>query len=211
MFHNNEKDYESKLTKEVIRDNFRIVSEMEPVKVIYDNCLDWFDGDTANQIKKYLQSIGGEVVSEYGIILLSNKSAKSILNHRFSKLKACGIGAIKEVVENGKCLYYKRKYKGRNNDRLNIAAPIIIEMGAFKGEYVMGVAIDVSPTTNRAQLIELVLDNIKGESYDFPISIKVPTQVEDSPYMLTLLQQVIDVKNGKLTLDQVTAIGIDSK
>ena len=75
----------------------------------------------------------------------------------------------------------------------------------------MGVAIDVSPTTNRAQLIELVLDNIKGESYDFPISIKVPTQVEDSPYMLTLLQQVIDVKNGKLTLDQVTAIGIDSK
>ena len=74
----------------------------------------------------------------------------------------------------------------------------------------MGVAVDISQTTNRVQLIELVL-NKERESYGTTIGIKPTHGVEDSPSTITLLQQVIDVKNGKLTLDQVTAIGIDSK
>ena len=46
---------------------------------------------------------------------------------------------------------------------------------------------------------------------DATISNQMPTHGKSSPSMLTLLQQVIDVKNGTRTLDQVTAIGIDSK
>ena len=46
---------------------------------------------------------------------------------------------------------------------------------------------------------------------DATIDNELPTHGKSSPSILTLLQQVIDVKNRSLDLDQVTAIGIDSK
>ena len=184
---------------------------MSPVKVINEKELDHFRGDTFTQIKELFQTYNGSAKSEFGEILLSKKSAKTILNHKFNKLKAYGLGAIKEVIENGKVIYYCSNYKNRQKDRIDIAAPITISKGDCAGEYIMGVAIDFSSTSNRAELIELALDNKEGESHDCPIGEKPPTQVEDSPSMLTLLQQVVEVKNGTRDLDQVTAIGIDSE
>ena len=67
---------------------------------------------------------------------------------------------------------------------------------------------DIS-TTNRANILEMALE--KENFMDATIDNELPTHGKSSPSILTLLQQVIDVKNGIRTLDQVTAIGIDSK
>ena len=71
----------------------------------------------------------------------------------------------------------------------------------------MGVAVEIYSASNRATLIELAIEK---EPYGL-LSSKMTTHRSDSPSILTLLQQVIDVKNGRLSLDQVTAIGIDSE
>ena len=78
-----------------------------------------------------------------------------------------------------------------------------------EGRYMMGVSVEVTHNNNSVELIEVVIE--KGESTD-SLDTEVSSPVDyDSPSVLTLLQQVIDVKNGTMTLDQVTAIGIDSK
>ncbi|MBR2213599.1 MAG: hypothetical protein IJ889_04085 [Eubacterium sp.] len=210
MFHNDEINYESKLTEEVIRNNFKIVAEMEAVASLKEKILDKYYGNTTNQLKECFHNFGKEVLTEYGVVFLSNKAAKSINNHRFNELKAWGIGAIKQVLENGKALFYRTNYKKENKNRLFIVAPVVILEGKYIGHYMMGVAVDISQTTNRVQLIELVL-NKEGESYGTTIGKKPTHGVEDSPSTITLLQQVIAVKNGTLDLDQVTAIGIDSE
>ena len=211
MFRKYEKDYASKLTEEEIRKNFKIVAEMEPVKNVEKKVLKDNNISPNIQMIEYISSLNRVVTSEYGDILLTKKTAKDIVTvkHGFNELKAWGSSALKEVIENGKAIYYKKKYKDSNNDRLDIAAPIYIKKGIFKGYYIMAVAIIVSPTTNRASLIELALK--KENPLDATFSNQVHTHGSDSPSMLTLLQQVIDVKNGTRTLDQVTAIGIDSK
>ena len=76
-------------------------------------------------------------------------------------------------------------------------------------DYMMGIAVEVTRNSNRVHLVEVALE--KGEptkSFDTKVS---PSFNNDSPSALTLLQQVIDVKNGKLSLDDVSAVGIDSK
>ena len=211
MLQKDKKDYESKLTEEEIRKNFKIVAEMKPVKIIFENVLNRYKGLLHEQIKQFFKDLGKHNNSEYGDILLSNKSAKdlSTRKHGFNKIKAWGIGAIKETLEFGKAIYYKEDYKGKEKDRLVIAAPVEIGEGPFRGKYIMGVSVEVSSTTNRANILEMALE--KENFMDATIDNELPTHGKSSPSILTLLQQVIDVKNGKLTLDQVTAIGIDSK
>lgn len=211
MFHKYEKDYVSKLTEEEIRKNFKIVAEMKPVKIIFENVLNRYKGLLHEQIKQFFKDLGKHNNSEYGDILLSNKSAKdlSTRKHGFNKIKAWGIGAIKETLEFGKAIYYKEDYKGKEKDRLVIAAPVEIGEGPFRGKYIMGVSVEVSSTTNRANILEMALE--KENFMDATIDNELPTHGKSSPSILTLLQQVIDVKNGTLDLDQVTAIGIDSK
>ena len=211
MLQKDKKDYESKLTEEEIRKNFKIVAEMKPVKIIFENILNRYKGLLHEQIKQFFEDLGKHNNSEYGDILLSNKSAKDISTrkHGFNKIKAWGIGAIKETLEFGKAIYYKEDYKGKEKDRLVIAAPVEIGEGPFMGKYIMGVSVEVSSTTNRANILEMALE--KENFMDATIDNELPTHGKSSPSILTLLQQVIDVKNGIRTLDQVTAIGIDSK
>ena len=205
----NEEDYKSKLTEEVIRNNFKIVAEMDNVAFLKEKVLDKYYGNTTNQLKECFHDFGKEVLTEYGVVYLSNKAAKSLNNHKFNELKAWGVGAIKQVLENGKALFYRTNYKHGNKNRLLTVAPVVILEGKYIGHYMMGVAVDISQTTNRVQLIELVL-NKEGESYGTTIGQKPTHGVEDSPSTITLLQQLIAVKNGKLSIDQVTVIGIDS-
>ena len=211
MFHNNEKDYESKLTKEVIRNNFGVVAEMENVKTIKEDVLKISEGKTlVKKIENYFNSINNKSISaEYGEFDFENTSAKSIVHHSFNALKGNSLGALSETLKYGKVISYKTNYKGKNNDRMLVAAPIRIGFGANKGNYIMGVSVDVSQNSNRVELIEVTLE--KGESPNGFNTNVYPAVNCDSPSVLTLLQQVIDVKNGKLSLDQVTAIGIDSK
>ncbi len=211
MFQKYEKDYVSKLTEEEIRKNFKIVAEMKPVKIIFENVLNRYKGLLHEQIKQFFKDIGKHNNSEYGDILLSNKSAKdlSTRKHGFNKIKAWGISAIKETLEFGKAIYYKEDYKGKEKDRLVIAAPVEIGEGPFRGKYIMGVSVEVSSTTNRANILEMALE--KENFMDATIDNELPTHGKSSPSILTLLQQVIDVKNGTRSLDKVTAIGIDSK
>ena len=211
MFRKYEKDYASKLIEEEIRKNFKIVAEMEPVKSICENPLNKYEGLLHEQIQKYFEYLGKYNHSEYGEVLLSKKSAKDISakNHGFNKTKAWGISGIKETIKFGKAIYYKENYKGKEKDRLVIAAPIKINKGPYRGNYVMGVSVEVSSTTRRANILEMALE--KENFMDATISNQMPTHGKSSPSMLTLLQQVIDVKNGTRTLDQVTAVGIDSK
>ena len=208
MFQKYEKDYVSKLTEEVIRNNFKIVAEMEPVAIIRKKVLDRYEGKPNKQILDYFKELDKVAISNYGEVLLTRKSADEIVFHSLTSLKAEGLGAIKEVLENGKAIYYKTNYKGLDKDRLDIAAPISIEKGQNKGNYIMAVGVVVTPPSNRVSLVELAIEK---EPYDSTISNQLPTHGSGSSSILTLLQQVIDVKNGTLSLDQVTTIGIDSK
>ena len=202
--------YYGKVTEDAIRLNFKDVSEMKPVKIVQEKIL--IDSSILPdiQIKHFITKIGRVAISEYGDVLLTNKTAKDIITkkHGFNELKAWGVSALKEVVEQGKAIFYKNSYKGSKNARLDIAAPIKIARGEYKGNYIMAVAVIVSSTTNRASLFELAIQ--KENPLDATFDNKVCTHGSDSPSMLTLLQQVIEVKNGTRTLDQVTAIGIDS-
>ena len=96
----NEEDYKSKLTEEVIRNNFKIVAEMNQVAFLKEKVLDKYYGNTTNQLKECFHDFGKEVLTEYGVVYLSNKAAKSLNNHKFNELKAWGVGAIKQVLEN---------------------------------------------------------------------------------------------------------------
>lgn len=193
-------------TAKTIRSNFAKVAKMNCVKTIYSNPLNNYIGKPSDQLKEYLRSIGNIAMSKYGLVYLSNKSARDIIFHSFTGLKAYGVSAIKEVLENGSAIYYK-SYYDHNSDRLVISAPVEIAKGMFKGKYIMGVAVEIYSVSNRATLIELAIEK---EPYGL-LSSKMTTHRSDSPSILTLLQQVIDVKNGKLSLDKVTAIGIDSE
>ena len=208
MFRKYEKDYASKLTEEEIRKNFKIVAEMEPVRNIRENVLDRYEGKPDKQLIQYFDSLNRRVITEYGEVGLTKKSAKDINHHSLTKLKAYGVDALISVLKKGKVIYYKKDYKKTGKDRLDIAAPVEISKGLLEGKYIMGVAVIVSPASKRVSLLELAIEK---ESYEATIGNKLPTHGSDSSSMLTLLQQVIDVKNGTRTLDQVTAIGIDSK
>lgn len=210
MFQNNEEDYTSKLTEDVIRNNYIIVAEMEPVKTIKEDIIKNYNGiNLTEKIKSYFKTFNNQVYSKaYGWFTLSNSSAKSIVHHSFNRLKGYSLSALNEVLQEGSVLYYKQNYKSKK-DRMLVAAPIEIDIDKNEGRYIMGVSVEVTHNHNSVELIEVVIE--KGESTDsFDTEVSSPVN-NDSPSVLTLLQQVIDVKNGTMTLDQVTAIGIDSK
>lgn len=201
---------ETKVNEDVIRNNFKYVAEMKPVKKITENVLNNYDGLLDKQIEQYFSSVGEKTFSNYGEVSLGVKSAKAISakTHGFNKIKAWGISGIKETLENGKAIFYKKNYPSNGKDRLTIAAPVSIVKGDHKGNYMLGISIDVSPTTNKATMIEMALE--KENLMDATIGKKMPTHGKGFPSILTLLQQVIDVKNGKLDLKDVSATGIDS-
>ncbi|MBR3173649.1 MAG: hypothetical protein IKF24_03855 [Eubacterium sp.] len=202
-------DYE-KVTTSAILNNFYEVAVMEVVKTVKEDAIGKYQGkNLTEKIKGYFHSFDQTLFNdEYGEFLLSNSSAKSIVHHSFNKVKGYALNAVKEVLQSGKAIFYKQNYKN-NKDRMLIVAPIEICIGKNQGKYMMGVSVEVTHNNNSVELIEVVIE--KGESTDsFDTIVSSPVN-NDSPSILTLLQQVIDVKNGKLSLDKVTAIGIDSE
>lgn len=198
------------VTEKVIRNNFETVSKMKAVKKINSDVLKDFDGRLLTQIEKYFNSFDNKTFNnEYGDFVLKNTSAKNIVFHNFNELKGYSLGAIREVLNNGKALYYKTNYNNKlGKDRMLIVAPITIDAKKYEGDYMMGVSIDVTSSSNSVELVEVALE--KGEptnGFDTEVS---PSVNNGSPSVLSILKQVIDVKNGKLKLDDVTAIGIDS-
>ena len=209
MFQKYEKDYLSKLTEEEIRKNFKTVAEMEPVKTITDDILKKYKGTLLDSIKQLFDEIGNNAINkEYGELSFYNTSAKNLISHSPTKLKNIALGALKEVLENGKVLYYKKDYKQTEKDRMDIVAPVIIRCDEYSNNYMMGVGIIISDSSKKVSLVEIIVEGELTNGFDTIVS---PSVNNNSPSMLTLLQQVIDVKNGTRTLDQVTAIGIDSK
>lgn len=200
-----------KVMVKTIRENFEIVADMQTVKIVNKNVLKEEKGKTlVKKVEGYFNSLNNRLFSdEYGWFSYEKTSAKSVVHHGFNSLKGVSLGAVDDVLKKGRVISYKRKYKGKNNDRMLIAAPIRINFGHNKGDYIMGVSIDVSLNSNRVELIEVALE--KGESPNGFNTKVYPAVNCDSPSVLTLLQQVVEVKNGKRDLDQVTAIGIDSK
>ena len=199
-----------KVTIKTVRQNFKKVADMQIVKILEKDVLKDEKGKTlVKKVEAYFNSLNNSSFSEeYGWFSYENTSAKSVVHHSFNSLKGISLGAIDDVLKKGRVISYQRKYKGKNNDRMLVAAPIKIDFGHNKGKYIMGVSVDVSLNSNRVELVEVALE--KGESPNGFNTKVYPAVNCDSPSVLTLLQQVIEVKNGKRNLDQVTAIGIDS-
>lgn len=200
-----------KVLVKTVRQNFRIVADMQIVKIVNKDVLKEEKGKTlVKKVEGYFDSLNNRSFSyEYGWFSYENTSAKSVVHHGFNSLKGISLGAVDDVLKKGRVISYKRKYKGKNNDRMLIAAPIRINFGHNKGDYIMGVSIDVSLNSNRVELIEVALE--KGESPNGFNTNVYPAVNCDSPSVLTLLQQVVEVKNGTRDLNHVIAIGIDSK
>ena len=95
----------SKVTVGVIKFNYRVIADMRCVKKIDNNPLDKYVGRPSDQLKQYFQSIGNAAISEYGLVNLSKKSARDFIFHSFNGLKAFGVCAVKEVLEQGKAIY----------------------------------------------------------------------------------------------------------
>ena len=204
-----EEDYKSKLTEEVIRNNFKIVAEMEPVKYLNYDVLKQYDGSLLDNIKTFFKKLGNSITNtEYGELSFYNSSAKDLISHTPTELKNIALGALKEVLENGKVLYYKRNYKQTKKDRMDIVAPIVINYESYAGNCVMGVGIVVTESSKKVSLVEIIIEGELTNGFDACAS---PSVINNSPSMINVLQQVIAVKNGALDLDQVTAIGKDSE
>lgn len=209
MFQKNTKEHELKLAEEVIRNNFKIVAGMKPVKYLNYDVLKQYEGSLLDSIKKYFKDLDNNIINkEYGKLSFYNTSAKDLISHSPTELKIIALGALKEVLENGKVLYYKTNYKQTNKDRMDIVAPIVINYGLYTGDYMMGVGIVVTESSKKVSLVEIIIEGELTNGFDACAS---PSVINNSPSMINVLQEVIAVKNGKLSLDQVTAIGIDSE
>lgn len=205
-----------RITTEAIRRNFKEVADMKSLGLAYEDVLEEYGNMMLDEkIQRFFNKIGKVVVNGlYGKFTLSKKSSKNIASHYFTNEMGYAIGQIDKVLRKGRALFYERKYKGKSFDRILIAAPIEIKTDQMikEKECIMGVAANINKANNTLNNVNIYIIE-EGRTPHSPSTTdnQSSTSGVARPSIVRLLQEVVDVKNGRLSLDKVTAIGIDSK
>lgn len=126
-----------------LQENMRLVQKMNPVARLRGN--EFKMGKTLKaDVKKYYASIGGAAHSPlFGQIILSNSGIKDSLGHGMGPVKAVMYHAVPNVISDGKMIDYRDNWKKRGYDTALIAAPVSIKEGEYKGDYWVGVILNL--------------------------------------------------------------------
>lgn len=127
----------------VIQENMRLIQNMKPVSRLVGN--EFQMGKTLkSDVKKYYDSIGGAANSPlFGRIILNKAAIKDSLGHGLGPVKAIMYHAVPNIISDGKMIDYHDNWKGRGYDTALIAAPVTIEEGEYKGDYWVGVILNL--------------------------------------------------------------------
>lgn len=194
------------ITESDIYKNINAVIDMEPVSVLNDTEFSAiFENDGIKELKKrvsvYYEEIGGYVHNkDIGDVLLSKRGVKDDVGHGIGKTKSDAFKTVPDVIEKGKIIQAKRNWKGRKYDSVVIAAPVEIN----SSEYLEGVVIkrDVKSKNQGLYVHEVLLQKNSSKKVQ-PGGLASKTSPSQFATINNLLQNIIDVKNGDLSREEL--------
>lgn len=181
--------------EDAVLQGIQTVAGMEPVAAVQGTEFAKGEVDLVTQVTNYFDSLGNMVFNpQLGDVKLSRSGAKSDIAHGIGRKKAAAFAAVPSVLENGRVIDYQTNWKGRGYDTAVVAAPITIQ-----GEtYLAGVVLTRSQKENSFYLHEVLLTE-KGTTPFKTGGRKSGNPGGDVPSVLSLLQQVQEVKNNRST------------
>ncbi|MBE5035713.1 peptidoglycan DD-metalloendopeptidase family protein [Gallibacter intestinalis] len=197
------------ITKSDIEKNINTVIDMKPVSVLNDTEFSTiFENKGIKELKKrvsaYYEEIGGYAHSQdIGDVSLRKRSVTDDVGHGIGKTKADAFKTVPDVIEKGKIIQAKRNWKGRKYDSVVIAAPVEIN----GSEYLEGVVIkrDVKSKNQGLYVHEVLLQKNSSKKVQLG-GLASKTSPSQFATVNSLLQNIIDVKNGDLSREKLYKI-----
>ena len=109
--------------------NLTQLEQMETVAVIKGTEVSFGTSRKENiaNVAAYFDSLGNRVErSEFGTVELTAKGARTTIQHGNSAAKQAAVGAIPEIIKNGRQIGYEKNWQGRGYDTYVFAAPVEI-------------------------------------------------------------------------------------
>ena len=189
--------------------NIQQVAQMDSVVTLDGNEFEVGGTELRQQVSDYFESIGGVASNPIlGDVALTKKGAKSSLAHGIGNGKAVAFAAVPSVIENGQIVDVQKNWKGRGYDTFVIAAPVTIEGGKSAGEYYCGVVVKRAAESQQYYVHEVVLANEEGANVAVQPTVRpnessVALGGAKAPSVNSILQRVLDVKQGKMSANAV--------
>ncbi|WP_428259609.1 peptidoglycan DD-metalloendopeptidase family protein [Gallibacter sp. Marseille-QA0791] len=128
------------ITRSEILQNMKTVTDMSPVVTLDGSGFEKQEGRPLSQA--VMDYYGGKEFyvnnSTLGEVKVGKRGIKSGVQHKLYGSKIDGFKGLREVISNGKIINVTENYSGNENDRVMIAAPIMIG----DEEYYMGVVVN---------------------------------------------------------------------
>lgn len=153
------------------------------------------------QINEYYDSIGNVAHNkEFGDITLDNKSIKDDIAHGIGRDKVISFKGVKDVIEKGEIIDYKKNWKNRGYDTAVIVAPVNFKEGDKLTKYDEFVIVRLQPDTKKAYVHEVL--SIKQEKVLFKTwNLGKDTAVtpgNTSSDIFKLIQEYVNVKYNEV-------------
>ena len=114
---------------EQMNKNLTQLEQMETAAVIKGTEVSFGTSRKENiaNVAAYFDSLGNRVErSEFGTVELTAKGARTTIQHGNSAAKQAAVGAIPEIIKNGRQIGYEKNWQGRGYDTYVFAAPVEI-------------------------------------------------------------------------------------
>lgn len=184
--------------------NIQQVAQMDSVVTL--------NGDEFNMGQNLRQDVGnyfdlldGSVHNPIlGDIALTRRSIQKAIGHGLGPQKAIAFAAVPSVIEKGQIIDAQQNWKNRGWNSFVIAAPVTIEKGQYAGDYYCGVVVKRTANEQSYYVHEVLLSGTNGKELNAtfsngvrPNESSVAPPVAKTPSVNSILQKVLDVKQGK--------------
>lgn len=190
--------------------NIQQVAQMESVVTLDGD--EFSMGDNLRQeVGNYFDSLGGSVYNPIlGDIALTRRSIRKAIGHGLGPRKAIAFAAVPSVIEKGQIIDAQQNWKNRGWNSFVIAAPVTIENGQYAGDYYCGVVVKRTVNEQSYYVHEVLLSGTNGKELNAtfsngvrPNESSVAPPVAKAPSVNSILQKVLDVKQGKMSANAV--------
>lgn len=190
--------------------NIQQVAQMESVVTLDGD--EFSMGDNLRQeVGNYFDSLGGSVYNPIlGDIALTRRSIRKAIGHGLGPRKAIAFAAVPSVIEKGQIIDAQQNWKNRGWNSFVIAAPVTIENGQYAGDYYCGVVVKRTVNEQSYYVHEVLLSGTNGKELNAtfsngvrPNESSVAPPVAKAPSVNSILQRVLDVKQGKMSANAV--------
>ena len=169
-------------------------------------------------VGNYFDSLDGSVHNPIlGDIALTRRSIQKAIGHGLGPQKAIAFAAVPSVIEKGQIIDAQQNWKNRGWNSFVIAAPVTIEKGQYAGDYYCGVVVKRTANEQSYYVHEVLLSGTNGKELNAtfsngvrPNESSVAPPVAKAPSVNSILQKVLDVKQGKNTSEK-TAIAAQNE